>query len=325
MKYRMQAPNVPTSQFQPRDYVGPALQSFQAGQKMGQQRAMNKAASRYLMSGGADQEAAQMLSQMNPDAYLKATQQIQAQQQQQYQRTLQEAKIKSDLQERFGKALAKAGNAEEAAQIERMFMQDPLFRMVYGSPSAEGLAADYSAAKVLYGSGMAEMDFKDVQSGYNAQPVVKEYNTISTKVSEIENLLAQDSAPAHEGALKALAKLVDPGIVTESDRAAMANRGFGNLEAFVNQLKALEGGKLDDKMKAQVLNAANALLSSKQQGVLSLQDRYKQHLGAHRPEEVFMSTGVFNIEDAQAQLVDEPAAYENEEIDSLVNKYASPE
>jgi hypothetical protein len=262
-----------------------------------------------------------MLAMNNPELLKQAHQQIINQQKYQYERQKQASAKRAEMSEARGKYLegiAKAGNVEGAEVIKQTIMQDPIYQ---GMPGIFGdLEQDFAAAKAMYGSGYGDMEVKDVIGLYTATPAVKAYNETVDGVKKIENLLKEDSATAHEGALKVVAKIIDPGIVTDSDRAAVANRGFGNIEALRNQIKAFKGGTLDEKMKAQVLNTAIALMGPRREEAFNVQSRMTPLLGRHSPEVVFASSGILG-EDSPYTLADEPEKYEDDELNNLLRQY----
>jgi hypothetical protein len=192
--------------------------------------------------------------------------------------------------------------------IHNAFSQDPVFQHLYGTPEdPQGdLAVDYAGAKLMYGSGFGDMEIKDVKAAYDGSMPVKVFQETATKMPELERLLTDQNVTSQEAALKILAKIIDPGIVTDADRAAVANRGYTSMAAFRNQVEALETGALNDTQRKEILDTAKSLIMPRKQAAVDLQNRYKKNLGHHPADVVFANTGILTMEDNESALGDPP-------------------
>lgn len=296
--------------------IGASIGQGIQGYRMNKTRGI---AGRALMG---DPTAMQELAQRDPMAAQQVQAQLSEQQAAARQAQMEEDKNKraeiewlSNQQERYGKMFARTRNPEEARKLHgRLMASDPMYQYINQGLAPEGQQEaysddDFTTARMIYGQGFGDMEFKDLVNMYESNPVVKDMMSTKNSATNIANAYKQlQENPNNQAAQFAIAKsaiqMIESGVVRPEEFAAAAGIALPSGltgEELVGYLNTKFRGGLTLEQATNLARMGISSYNTKVANVKQLQqDMIGAGLGAYDPENVFATAKAQELEDITA-------------------------
>lgn len=288
-----------------------------AGQAIGQGISGYRMKQTQDLAGKAlmgDPSAMAELSQRDPSTAAQVSQRLSEQasaakqsQFQQQQAQLEYATALSNAQDKFGPMFAKFATYEEAKrEHERRLKADPLYQFVSQggqlpdgtevAPDDQFTEQDFINARKMYGAGFGDMDFADLVSLYEKNPVtqdmLKTKNSAATISTAYDRLKENPKDQAAQfNVAKAAIQMIESGVVRPEEFAAAAGIALPaglSGEELVDYLDTKFRGGLTIDQAANLARMGVDAFNAKVGNVEQLQkDLTEAGLGAYDPNKVF--------------------------------------
>lgn len=284
-----------------------------AGQAIGQGISGYRMKQTQDLAGKAlmgDPTAMADLSERSPAMAAQVSQKLAEQQasakQSQFQnqvKQLEYAKALSDAQDKFGPMFAKFATYEEAKrEHERRLKADPLYQFVSQggqlpdgtevAPDEDFTEQDFINARKMYGAGFGDMDFADLVSLYENNPVtqdmLKTKNSAATISTAYERLKKDPTDEAAQfNIAKAAIQMIESGVVRPEEFSAAA--GFAWRPGMsAEDVMQIAKGALTLQQATNLARMGVDAFNAKVGNVEQLQkDLTEAGLGAYDPNKVF--------------------------------------
>lgn len=246
-------------------------------------------------------------------------------------RQREEMDWRASTAEHYGKMFAKMPTEEKAMKLHEMLIrQDPRYQMF--ASDAEGNAGnfdseDFLLTKMQYGSGLGDMELKEVQSLYNNNPVIKDLQGAKNGFESIRNnyetYMKNPTKNIAAGAAigKTAIQMVESGVVRPEEAIAFgglrlpAGSSQGEVVDYIESI--IRGGLTPEQVNGLTrlgIDAYNAKAKNAQELQASMIDA---GIGAHDPKAVFVGGNAEIIEDFTRQPARQPKT--SEEVKKKAN------
>jgi hypothetical protein len=188
-------------------------------------------------------------------------------------------------------ALRQTQQDERAERKEQRDITSSAISDKYKTQQTKDLVREANANQNL--KGYATEKFKDVEKAYTVHPPVKTYIGLDAVIGEVETLLDNKTKVSDAGAIKKVAKALDPSIVTDADFNQVAQGTGGIIARLYSTLQRLEDGTMSDQDRQALWETVQDLYASSHRGAQQYQERMGGRLGQYfNIEDVFSSTGI---------------------------------